>query len=76
MFNCFRGLKYLLNWTNFRRFYLYIMSESVKNIILRHKNVLLSEEVKQRYNLNEKDIVSAATLLELDNAYTKKVMLL
>lgn len=49
------------------------MSESVKNIILKHKNILLSEDVKQRHNLNERDIISAATLPELDEAYTRKV---
>lgn len=68
-----RGTKFLLNWQNFRRFYLYIMTESVKNIILKHKNILLSEEIKQRCNLNEWDIISAATLPELDEAYTRKV---
>ncbi|XP_014211316.1 abhydrolase domain-containing protein 2 [Copidosoma floridanum] len=72
-YNAIEGTKYLLNWTNFRRLYLYFMTESVKNIILRHKSVLLSEDVKQRFNLNEKDIVSAATLPELDEAYTRKV---
>ncbi|KAJ8688314.1 hypothetical protein QAD02_024109 [Eretmocerus hayati] len=72
-YDAIEGTKFLLNWTNFRRFYLYFMTESVKNIILRHKNVLLSEEVKQKYNLIEKDIVSAATLPELDDAYTRKV---
>ncbi|XP_011495795.1 PREDICTED: abhydrolase domain-containing protein 2 [Ceratosolen solmsi marchali] len=72
-YNALEGTKYLLNWTNFRRFYLYVMTESVKNIILRHKNVLLSEEVKIRHKLNEKDIVSAGTLPELDEAYTRKV---
>ncbi|XP_017752992.1 PREDICTED: abhydrolase domain-containing protein 2 [Eufriesea mexicana] len=72
-YNALEGTKFLLNWQNFRRFYLYIMSESVKNIILQHKHILLSEEVKQRYNLNEWDIISAATLPELDEAYTRKV---
>ncbi|XP_033207476.1 abhydrolase domain-containing protein 2 [Belonocnema kinseyi] len=72
-YNAIEGTKFLLNWQNFRRFYLYIMTESVKNIILRHKYVLLSEDVKQRHGLIEKDIVSAATLPELDEAYTRKV---
>ncbi|XP_076240288.1 abhydrolase domain-containing protein 2 isoform X3 [Calliopsis andreniformis] len=72
-YNALEGTKFLLNWQNFRRFYLYIMSESVKNIILKHKSILLSEDVKQRYNLNERDIISAATLPELDEAYTRKV---
>ncbi|XP_012170770.2 abhydrolase domain-containing protein 2 [Bombus terrestris] len=72
-YNAIEGTKFLLNWQNFRRFYLYIMTESVKNIILKHKNILLSEEVKQKYNLNEWDIISAATLPELDEAYTRKL---
>lgn len=72
-YNALEGTKFLLNWQNFRRVYLYIMSESVKSIILKHKHVLLSEEVKQKYNLNERDIISAATLPELDEAYTRKV---
>lgn len=72
-YNAIEGTKFLLNWQNFRRFYLYIMTESVKNIILKHKNILLSEEIKQRCNLNEWDIISAATLPELDEAYTRKV---
>lgn len=49
------------------------MTESMKNLILKHKNMLLSEEMKQRWNLNERDIISAATLPELDEAYTRKV---
>ncbi|XP_008554769.1 abhydrolase domain-containing protein 2 [Microplitis demolitor] len=72
-YNAIEGTNYLLNWQNFRRFYLYIMTESVKNIILKHKNVLLSEDVKKRHNLNEREIISAATLPELDEAYTKRI---
>lgn len=49
------------------------MTESMKNLILKHKSILLAEEVKQRCNLNERDIISAATLPELDEAYTRKV---
>lgn len=38
--------------------------------------MLLSEDVKQRCNLNERDIISAATLPELDEAYTRRVSLI
>ncbi|XP_066599278.1 abhydrolase domain-containing protein 2 [Prorops nasuta] len=72
-YNAIEGTKFLLNWQNFRRFYLYVMTESVKNIILKHKNILLSDEIKQKCELNEKDIISAATLPELDEAYTRRV---
>ncbi|KAJ8941654.1 hypothetical protein NQ314_010299 [Rhamnusium bicolor] len=67
------GTKWLLNWQNFRRFYLYVMTENMKSIILRHRKVLLSEDVKKRYNFSEHEIISAATLPELDEAYTRKV---
>ncbi|KAJ8981817.1 hypothetical protein NQ317_007403 [Molorchus minor] len=67
------GTKWLLNWQNFRRFYLYVMTENLKNIILRHRSILLSEEVKKRHNLTEHEIISAATLPELDEAYTRRV---
>lgn len=66
-----RGTKWLLNWQNFRRFYLYVMTESMKSIILRHRHVLLHEDVKRHYNLNEREIIAAATLPELDDAYTR-----
>nr|XP_023024019.1 abhydrolase domain-containing protein 2 [Leptinotarsa decemlineata] len=67
------GTKYLLNWQNFRRFYLYVMTENMKNTILRHRKILLSDDVKKRYNLNEHEIISAATLPELDEAYGRKL---
>lgn len=49
------------------------MTENLKNIILRHRKILLSDEVKKRYNLSEHEIISAATLPELDEAYTRRV---
>ncbi|CAH2104887.1 unnamed protein product [Euphydryas editha] len=64
---------YLLQWQNFRRFYLYIMTDNYRNIITRHKRMLLSPELKSRYNLDENMIVSAGTLPDLDEAYSRKV---
>lgn len=49
------------------------MTENVKNIILKHRHVLLSDEVKTRFGLNEREIIAAATLPELDEAYTRRV---
>lgn len=49
------------------------MTENVKAIIMKHRHVLLSEDMKQRCQLNERDIVAAATLPELDEAYTRRV---
>lgn len=49
------------------------MTENVKAIIMRHRTVLLHDDVKKRCLLNERDIVAAATLPELDEAYTRRV---
>lgn len=40
---------------------------------MKHRNVLLSDEVRRRFGLNEREVVAAATLPELDDAYTRKV---
>lgn len=40
---------------------------------MKHRNVLLSDEVKRRFGLNEREIAAAATLPELDDAYTRKI---
>lgn len=68
-----RGTQFLLNWQNFRRFYLYVMTETVKSIIMRHRHILLNDETKSRCNLSERDIAAAGTLPELDEAYTRRV---
>lgn len=47
------------------------MTEAVKGIILKHRHILLSEESKTNFSLNERDIISAATLPDLDDAYTR-----
>ncbi|KAL0269464.1 UNVERIFIED_CONTAM: hypothetical protein PYX00_007184 [Menopon gallinae] len=72
-YNAIEATKCLLNWHNFRRIYLYVITEAVKNIILKHRYILLNEESVKRLGLNERDIISAATLPELDDAYTRKV---
>ncbi|XP_060844311.1 abhydrolase domain-containing protein 2 [Rhopalosiphum padi] len=63
----------LLHWQNFRRLYLYALTEAIKALILKHRSKLLADDVKEQYSLIEKDIISAATLPELDDAYTRKV---
>lgn len=40
---------------------------------MKHRHVLLSDEVKHRFGLNEREISAAATLPELDDAYTRKI---
>lgn len=40
---------------------------------MKHRHILLSDEVKRRFGLNEREIAAAATLPELDEAYTRKI---
>lgn len=72
-YNAVIATQWLLKWQNFHRFYLYVLTENVKSIIMKHRHVLLSDDIKQRYQLNERDIAAAATLPELDEAYTRRV---
>lgn len=69
----FRGTQFLMKWENFRRLYLYVMTENVKQIIRKHKHVLLSEDVKKKYDINESDVQYALTLPDLDEVYTRKI---
>lgn len=62
-----------MNWENFGRLYLYVMTENVKQIIRKHRHVLLSEDVKKKYDINESDITYALTLPALDEVYTRKI---
>lgn len=40
---------------------------------MKHRKVLLADDVKRKYGLNEREIAAAATLPELDDAYTRKL---
>lgn len=76
MLKFFRATGVLLHWQNFRRLYLYALTEAIKALILKHRSKLLADDIKEQYKLIEKDIVSAATLPELDDAYTRYKYLL
>lgn len=49
------------------------MTENVKQIIRKHKHILLSEDVKKKYDINESDVQYALTLPDLDEVYTRKI---
>ncbi|KAK6621654.1 Abhydrolase domain-containing protein 2 [Polyplax serrata] len=72
-YNAIEATKWLLNWNNFRRLYFFVLTEAVKSIILKHRYILLSEETIRKFELNERDIISAATLPELDDVFTRKI---
>lgn len=62
-----------MHWENFRRLYLYVMTENVKQIIRKHKHILLSDDVKKKHGINESDISYALTLPDLDEVYTRRI---
>eukprot|EP00095_Tigriopus_kingsejongensis_P001679 maker-scaffold1518_size37722-snap-gene-0.14 protein:Tk01679 transcript:maker-scaffold1518_size37722-snap-gene-0.14-mRNA-1 annotation:"unknown" len=65
--------KYLLLWENCRRLYLYAMTENLRLLLRNWQKVLLSEDFKREKGIQARDIWSAATLVELDEAYGRKV---
>jgi len=65
--------KFLLGWEGLRRVYFFIMTENMRAIIRRWQKQLFTEEVKQRHDINERAIWSAATLCEVDDIYTRKL---
>lgn len=67
-------MQHMLLWSNFRRFYLYIMTENMKRVLMAHHQIVLTEDVKARYQLCERSILSAATLPEFDDAYTRYIV--
>jgi len=63
----------LLQWENFRRLYFFAMTENMRAILRRWQKQLFPEELKKTKEINEKAVWAAATLQDLDNAYTKKL---
>ena len=59
-----------MEWKNMARFYLFYMTENMRTVIRKNKDVLLSEDVKKRYGIDEREIMSAPTLPFLDDVYT------
>ncbi|KAF2368819.1 Alpha/beta hydrolase fold-1 [Trinorchestia longiramus] len=68
-----KALTALLGWQNMSRLYLFSMTENMRGVIIRNREVLLSEEVKRRFNIDERKALTAATLPELDEQYTRRV---
>ncbi|XP_043221088.1 abhydrolase domain-containing protein 2-like [Amphibalanus amphitrite] len=68
-----RCVSSLLWWREFRRFYLHMMTENMKSIIMRHRGVLFTEDAKARHQLDERKVFMAATLSEFDEAYSRRV---
>ena len=67
----YSAMQHMLLWSNFRRFYLYIMTENMKRVLMAHQQLVLHEDIRVRYQLCERTIFKAATLPEFDEAYTR-----
>jgi len=68
-----KAMSLLLEWKGFRRLYLYAMTEAVKSVIRRWQRVLFTDEVKRKTGVNERQVLNAATLNELDDLYTRRL---
>merc|ERR1719270_3168833 len=63
----------MLEWKGFRRLYLYAMTEALKSIIRRWQRILFTDDVKRRTGVNERQVLNAATMNELDDLYTRRL---
>lgn len=54
-------------------FYQYFLVRSAKMLINRHRNILLSEEMVKRHDLNLNAIFSCKSLFTFDELYTKRI---
>ena len=68
-----RAMSLLLEWKGFRRIYLYAMTEAMKSVIRRWQRILFTDEVKRKTGVNERQVLAAATLNELDDLYTRRL---
>ena len=62
----------LLEWEGFRRLYLFVMTENFRAIMRRWQKELFPEAIKKEKGINERSVLAAATLFELDDVYNRK----
>lgn len=68
-----KAMTLLLEWKGFRRLYLYAMTEAMKSIIRRWQRFLFTDDIKRKIGVNERQVLNAATLNELDDLYTRRL---
>jgi len=68
-----RGMRMLMEWNGFRRLYMYAMAENMKAIIRRCSKELFTEDVKNKLGISERQVFNSATLMELDDVYTRRL---
>ncbi|KAK7582185.1 hypothetical protein V9T40_013630 [Parthenolecanium corni] len=60
-------------WPLLRYFYQYFLARTAKQIINRHRYILLSDEIIARYDLDVNAIFSAKSLVTFDELYTRRI---
>jgi len=66
-------MKNMLLYEGGRRLYLYAMTYNMQYLMRRWQKTLFPEDLKREKGIVERDIWSAATLYELDDAYSRKM---
>ena len=66
-------MKNMLLYEGGRRLYLFAMTENMRHLMRRWQKELFPEDLKREKGIVERDIWSAATLYELDDAYSRKM---
>lgn len=67
----FRAVNGSEQWPLLRYFYQYFLARTAKQIVNRHRDILLSDEIIARYNLDVNAIFSAKSLVTFDELYTR-----
>lgn len=71
----FRAVNGSEQWPLLRYFYQYFLARTAKQIVNRHRDILLSDEIIARYNLDVNAIFSAKSLVTFDELYTRYLLL-
>ena len=72
-YDALSAMQHLLARMKLERFYVYMMTQNMKQILKQHEPSVLNDQVKSRYMLCEREIFSATNLIEFDEAYTRRV---
>lgn len=72
-YDAIKAMNHLLEWDGFRRLYCYAMTENMKGILRCWQKQLFPDSFKREKDICERDVWAAASLVDLDNVYTRKV---
>ena len=70
----YRAVKKNKTWENLRRAYGFCMTQNMKSLLKANEGILLGPEAEKKYGPFEKEkIFSATTLMQFDDAYSRKM---